>query len=39
MGRASCDYGRTAVYEIFLKVGSPESIISRAARVFEGGGD
>lgn len=34
MGRASCDYGVTGVYRIFFKVGSPEFIISRAARVF-----
>lgn len=34
MGRASCDYGVTGVYKIFFKVGSPEFIISRAARVF-----
>ena len=34
MGRASCDYGLTTVYKIFFKVGSPEFIISRAARVF-----
>jgi len=34
MGRASCDYGITTVYKIFFKVGSPEFIISRAARVF-----
>jgi len=34
MGRASCDYGVTTVYRIFFKVGSPEFIISRAARVF-----
>ena len=34
MGRASCEYGVTGVYKIFFKVGSPEFIISRAARVF-----
>ena len=34
MGRASCDYGLSGVYKIFFKVGSPEFIISRAARVF-----
>ena len=34
MGRASCDYGITGVYKIFFKVGSPEFIIRRAARVF-----
>lgn len=34
MGRASCDYGVTGVYKIFFKVGSPEFIIARAARVF-----
>ncbi len=34
MGRASCDYGVTGVYKIFFKLGSPEFIIARAARVF-----
>jgi uncharacterized protein (TIGR02265 family) len=34
MGRASCEYGVTGVYRVFFKVGSPEFIISRAARVF-----
>lgn len=34
MGRASCDYGVTGVYKIFFKVGSPEFIIARGARVF-----
>src|SRR6185503_5267681 len=34
MGRASCDYGLTTVYKIFFKIGSPEFIIGRAARVF-----
>jgi hypothetical protein len=34
MGRASCDYGVTGVYKIFFKVGSPEFIIGRSARVF-----
>jgi uncharacterized protein (TIGR02265 family) len=34
MGRASCDHGVTGVYKIFFKVGSPEFIISRGARVF-----
>ena len=34
MGRASCDYGITTVYKIFFKMGSPEFIISRGARVF-----
>jgi uncharacterized protein (TIGR02265 family) len=34
MGRASCEYGVTGVYKIFFKVGSPEFIIGRAARVF-----
>jgi hypothetical protein len=34
MGRASCDYGVTGVYKVFFKLGSPEFIISRAARVF-----
>ncbi len=34
MGRASCDYGITTVYKVFFKIGSPEFIIGRAARVF-----
>jgi len=34
MGRASCDYGLTTVYKIFFKIGSPEFIIGRGARVF-----
>jgi hypothetical protein len=34
MGRASCDYGVTGVYKVFFRIGSPEFIISRAARVF-----
>lgn len=34
MGRASCEYGVTGVYRIFFKLGSPEFIIGRAARVF-----
>lgn len=34
MGRASCDYGLTTVYKIFFRIGSPEFIIGRAARVF-----
>ena len=34
MGRASADYGVKTVYKIFFKVGSPEFIIGRAARVF-----
>jgi hypothetical protein len=34
MGAASADYGIKGVYKIFFKVGSPEFIISRAARVF-----
>jgi hypothetical protein len=34
MGRASCDYGLTGVYRVFFKLGSPEFIISRGARVF-----
>ena len=36
LGRASCDYGVTGVYKIFFKVGSPEFIVGRAARVFSG---
>ena len=34
MGRASAEYGITGVYKIFFKLGSPEFIIGRAARVF-----
>jgi hypothetical protein len=34
MGRASCDYGLTTVYKVFFRIGSPEFIIGRAARVF-----
>ncbi len=34
MGRFSCDQGITGVYKIFFKLGSPEFIIGRAARVF-----
>lgn len=34
MGRASAEYGLKTVYKIFFKVGSPEFIIQRAARVF-----
>ena len=34
MGRFSCDQGITTVYRIFFKLGSPEFIIGRAARVF-----
>jgi len=34
LGRASADYSLTTVYKIFFKVGSPEFIISKAARVF-----
>lgn len=34
MGAASAEYGIRGVYKIFFKVGSPEFIIGRAARVF-----
>ena len=34
MGRASAEAGVRGVYRIFFKVGSPQFIISRAARVF-----
>jgi len=34
MGRASAEYGLKTVYKIFFKVGSPEFIIRRSARVF-----
>lgn len=34
MGRASAESGVRGVYKVFFKVGSPQFIISRAARVF-----
>ena len=34
MGRASAEYGLTTLYKIFFKVGSPQFIITRAARVW-----
>lgn len=34
MGAASAEYGIRGVYKIFFKIGSPEFIIGRAARVF-----
>jgi hypothetical protein len=34
MGKASCDHGVTGVYKVFFKVGSPEFVTSRSARVF-----
>jgi hypothetical protein len=34
MGAASAEYGIKGVYKIFFKIGSPEFIIGRAARVF-----
>jgi hypothetical protein len=34
MGQASCDHGVTGVYKVFFKVGSPEFVTSRSARVF-----
>jgi len=33
-GRASADYGINTVYKIFMKVGSPEFMISKALTVF-----
>lgn len=34
MGAASAEYGIKGVYKIFFKMGSPEFVIGRAARVF-----
>ncbi len=34
MGQASAEYGIKGVYKVFFKIGSPEFIIGRAARVF-----
>jgi uncharacterized protein (TIGR02265 family) len=34
MGAASAEYGIRGVYKIFFRMGSPEFIIGRAARVF-----
>ena len=34
MGQASAEYGIKGVYKVFFKLGSPEFIIGRAARVF-----
>ncbi len=34
MGKASCDHGVTGVYKVFFKVGTPEFVTSRSARVF-----
>jgi len=34
MGRAAADYGLTTFYKIFFKVGSPQFIVSRAAKVW-----
>ena len=34
MGRASAEYGLTTVYRIFFKVGTPEFIIARAAKIY-----
>jgi hypothetical protein len=34
MGRASAEYGIKGVYKVFFRLGSPEFIIGRAARVF-----
>ncbi len=34
MGQASCDHGVTGVYKVFFKIGSPEFVTSRSARVF-----
>ena len=34
LGRASADYAMTTVYKIFFKLGSPQFVVSRAARVW-----
>ena len=34
MGRAAADYGLTTLYKIFFKVGSPQFIITRSAKVW-----
>jgi hypothetical protein len=34
MGRAAAEYGITGFYKVFFKVGSPQFIISRAAKVW-----
>ena len=34
MGRAAADYGLTTFYKIFFKVGSPQFIITRSAKVW-----
>jgi uncharacterized protein (TIGR02265 family) len=34
MGRAAAEYGLTTLYKVFFKVGSPQFIISRAAKVW-----
>jgi hypothetical protein len=34
MGRAAAEYGLTSFYKIFFKVGSPQFIISKAAKVW-----
>jgi hypothetical protein len=34
MGRAAAEYGLTSFYKIFFSVGSPQFIISRAAKVW-----
>jgi len=34
MGRAAAEYGLTTFYKIFFKVGSPQFIITRSAKVW-----
>jgi hypothetical protein len=34
LGRASADYAMNTVYRIFFKLGSPQFVVSRAARVW-----
>jgi hypothetical protein len=34
MGRAAAEYGLTTLYKIFFRVGSPQFIVSRAAKVW-----
>jgi hypothetical protein len=34
MGRKSADYGISTVYRVFIRLGSPQFVVTRAARVF-----
>jgi len=35
MGRASADYSLTTIYKIFVRIGSPQFTLGKAARVFQ----